>query len=140
MEAGEEENWKTPRKKGITRPRRIFKEEKTKIQKMSKKEETEIKKYESLNIQSGITPEVGRVDLEFLLSNTLKITDLKVQEVSDKFLVSKPYLSIFCFTEIKVDCVDFIPIGIKIITKHRKRGEKKGCGLAIGHLVDEKIK
>ena len=36
--------------------------------------------------------------------------------------------------------MDFIPIGIKIITKHRKKGEKKGGGLAIGHLDDERIK
>ena len=54
--------------------------------------------------------------------------------------MNKPYISIFSFTEIKVDSVYFIPLGIKILTKHRKRGEKKGGGLAIGHLVDGKIK
>ena len=126
MEAGEEEeNWETPRRKGTTRPKRIFKEEKSKIQKLSKEEEIEIKKYESLNIQNRITPEAGKIDLEFLLLNTLTITDLKVQEVSDKFLINKPYISIFCFTEIKVDCVDFIPIGIKIITNIGREEKRK---------------
>ena len=97
-------------------------------------------KYENINIQNKITPEIGKIDLEFLLQNTLIITDLKVQEVSDKFLINKPYISIFCFTEIKVNCIDFTPIGIKIISKHRKKGEKKGGGLAIGHIDDKKIK
>ena len=46
----------------------------------------------------------------------------------------------FCFTETKVDCIDFIPIRIKLYTKHRTRKEKKGGGLAIGHLIDDRIK
>ena len=87
-----------------------------------------------------IRSEVGKVDLEILLLNTLKITAIKVQEVTDKYLINKPYISIFCFTEIKVDSIDFIPIGLKLFTKHRGRKEKKGGGLAIGHLIDSKIK
>ena len=82
-------------------------------------------KYKNRNINNNITQEIGKIDLELLLLNTLTITDLKVQAVTDKFLVNKPYISIFCFTEIKVDCIDFTPIGIKIITKHMKKGEKK---------------
>ena len=71
--------------------------------------------------------------------NTLKITALKAQEVTDKYLRDKPYISLFCFTEVKVDCVDFIPIGLELYTKHRKK-EKRGGGLAIGHLTDSRIK
>ena len=138
-EAEEEgDHWETPKRRGSIKPRKIFKDKRSKNQGRDKKEEIELKKYENINIQNKITPEIGKVDLEFLLLNTLIITDLKVQEVSDKFLANKPYISIFCFTEIKVDCIDFTPIGIKIISKHRKKGEKKGGGLAIGHIDDEK--
>ena len=80
------------------------------------------------------------MDLELLLINTLTITDLKVQTVTGKFLLDKPYTSIFCFTETKVDCIDFIPIGLKIITKQRKKREMKGGGLAIGFVNDGKTK
>ena len=59
---------------------------------------------------------MGKVDLEILLINSLIITAGKVQEVTDKFLIDKPYISMFCFTEIKVDSIDFIPIGIKLYT------------------------
>ena len=92
------------------------------------------------NIDNNINQEIGKIDLELLLLKTLTITDLKVQTVTDKFLVNKPYTSIFCFTETKVDCIDFTPIGLKIITKHRKKGEKKGGGLAIGYVDDRKTK
>ena len=68
------------------------------------------------------------------------ITDLKVQTVTSRFIANKPYTSIFCFTETKVDCIDFTPIGLKIITKHRKKREKKGGGLAIGYVDDKKTK
>ena len=81
-------------------------------------------RYKDLNQQNKITNEAGKIDLELLLLNTMTITDITVQEVNDKFLTKKPYISIFCFTENKVDCLDFIPLGIRIISKHRKRGEK----------------
>ena len=45
----------------------------------------------------------------------------------------------FCFTEIKVYSIDFISIGLKLYTKHRNKNEKRGGGLAIGHLTDNKI-
>ena len=96
--------------------------------------------YRSRNILNKIISEAGKIDVEVLLINSMKIIALKVQEVSDNYLRDKPYISLFCFSEIKVDCVDFTPVGIKIITKHRKKGEKKGGGLAIGHLINEKIK
>ena len=80
------------------------------------------------------------MNLEILLLNTLTITALKVQTVINKFLIDKPYTSIFCFTETKVDCINFIPVGLKIITKQRKKKEKKGGGLAIGYINDGKTK
>ena len=82
-------------------------------------------KYKNRNINNNINQEIGKIDLELLLLNTLTITDLKVQTVTDKFLVNKPYTSIFCFTETKVDCIDFTPIGLKIITKHRKKEKRR---------------
>ena len=48
------------------------------------------------------------------------------------------YTSIFCFTETKVDSIDFKPIGVRLITKHRKKSEKKGGGLMIGFKEDKK--
>ena len=84
--------------------------------------------------------EIGKIDLEILLMKTLTITAKKVQEVIDKFLIDKPYISMFCFTEIKVDSIDFIPKGIKLYTKHRNKNDKKGRGLVIGHHIDKRIK
>ena len=55
-------------------------------------------------------------------------------------MMDKTYTSIFCFTETKVDSVDFIPVGLKIITKQRKKKDKKGGDLAIGYLDDGKTK
>ena len=39
-------------------------------------------------------------------------------------MMNKPYISIFFFTETKVDSIDFIPIGIKLFTKHRGKMDK----------------
>ena len=64
-----------------------------------------------------INEDLGEINLEILLVNSLKINAIKVQEVTDAFLVNKPYISIFCFTETKVDCIDFIPVGLKLFTK-----------------------
>ena len=74
----------------------------------ARKDET--MRYRNINILNRIAPCAGKVDLEVLLLNTLKITALKVQEVTDNYLRDKPYISLFCFTEVKVDCVDFIPL------------------------------
>ena len=71
--------------------------------------------------------------------NTLKLTVNKVQEVVNTFMLENEYISIFCFTETKVECLDFIPKGISIITKHRRQEDKKKDtkkgGLAIGYLT-----
>ena len=79
------------------------------------------------------------MDVQFLLMNTLTITAGKVQSVINKFLGSDTFSSIFCFTETKVDILDFKPVGVKIFTKHRSKKEKKGGGLMIGFKEDKKI-
>ena len=80
------------------------------------------------------------MNLEILLLNTLIISAVKVQTVINQFMVDKPYTSIFCFTETKVDSLNFKPIGLKIFSKHRKKKEKKGGGLMIGYIDDKKTK
>ena len=80
------------------------------------------------------------MNLEILLLNTLTISAVKVQTVISQFMIDKPYTSIFCFTEIKVDSLNFNPIGLKIFSKHRKKKDKKGGGLMIGYLDDKKTK
>ena len=87
-----------------------------------------------------IDPELGKIDLEVILINSLVINAGKVQEITDTFIMDKTYISIFCFTETKVDCIDFRTKRIKLYTKHRTNIEKKGGGLAIGHLIDNRIK
>ena len=79
-------------------------------------------------------------NLEILLLNTLIINATKVQTVVESFVRNKEYSTIFCFTETKVDSLDFEPIGIKIFSKHRKKKEKKGGGLSIGFKKDNRIK
>ena len=85
---------------------------------------------------------MGKVDLEILLMNTLKLTTGKVQDVVNTFMLENEYISIFCFTETKVEFLDFIPNGISIITKHRRLEDKKEDtekgGLAIGYLTIDK--
>ena len=71
--------------------------------------------------------------MEFLLLNALIINVVKVQTVIENFIKGKEYTSIFCFTEIKVESLDFNPVGIKIFSKHRNKREKKGGGLLIGY-------
>ena len=87
-----------------------------------------------------IDPELGKIDLELILINSLTLNVSKVQEVTDTFLINKTYISIFCFTQTKVDSTDFIPTGIKLFTAHRTRKDKNGGELAIGHLIDDRIK
>ena len=53
-------------------------------------------------------------DLEFLLLNSRKIDADKVQTVVEKFLKGGDHKTFFCFTETKVDSLDFTPIGIKL--------------------------
>ena len=79
-------------------------------------------------------------DLEFLLLNSRKIDADKVQTVIEKFLKGGDHKTFFCFTETKVDSLDFTPIGIKIYAKHRDKKDKKGGGLMIGHKLSNRIK
>merc|ERR1711874_539442 len=79
-------------------------------------------------------------NLEILLINTLIINTTKVQTVIESFVRDKIYNTIFCFTETKVDSLDFEPKGIKIFSKHRKKKEKRGGGLSIGFKKDNRIK
>ena len=72
------------------------------------------------------------MDLELLLINTLTITAEKVQLVINNFLKGESFSSIFCFTETKVDSLNFRPVGVKSFSKQRKRGVKMGGGLMIG--------
>ena len=65
--------------------------------------------------------------MEILLLNTLTISAMKVQTVIDKFMIDKTYTSIFCFTEIKVDSLNFKPVGLKIFSKHREKREKEAA-------------
>ena len=90
----------------------------------------------------GIDSSIGEIDLELLLVNSLKINAGKVQEVIDEFLLGKTYISIFCFTETKVDCVNFVPRGLTTFDKQRtpKRGKPKGGGLMIGFIEDKKFR
>ena len=74
---------------------------------------------------------VGKIDLKILLLNA-RITVVKVEEMTSKFMKNKKYISFFCFTETKVDQIDFIPVGLKIYIKRRKKNEKRGGGLAKG--------
>ena len=78
------------------------------------------------------------MNLQVLLMNTQTITATKVQAVVGEFMQGKTHTSIFCFTEIKVNSIDFKPIGLKIFTKHRRQREKKGGGLMIGFKDDKK--
>ena len=59
--------------------------------------------------------------------------------VINDFLKGKSFTSIFYFTETIVDNPDFQPIGVKIISKQRKEGEKKGGGLMLGYKENKNI-
>ena len=90
------------------------------------------------DIEEGI----GEIDLEIMLVNSLKINAAKIQEIIDGFLINKPYINIFCLTETKVDCVNFIPVGLITFDKQRtsKPETLKGGGLMIGYIENERIK
>ena len=80
-------------------------------------------------------------DLEILLVNSCAVDALKIQTIVEDFIRGKGHTTIFCLTETKVDSHDFQPQGIKIFSKHRrKRGEKKGGGLALGYEEKAAVK
>ena len=85
--------------------------------------------FEDRNKYNNINRDIKEMNVEILLLNTLVITAVKVQTAIEKFIKDKKYTSIFCFTETKVDSLNFKPIGIKIFSKHRKKKEKKRRGL-----------
>ena len=115
----------TPCRKTLLKPRKLF-------------EENIMDSKDISNLDIEILP--VDIDLEFLLLNSLIIDAVKVQTVVDNFITGKEYSSFFCFTETKVDSLDFAPIGIKLFSKHRKSKEKKGGGLTIGFKMDHRIK
>ena len=86
-----------------------------------------------------IDPELGKIDLEILLINSLTINVGKVQEVTDAFLINKEYISIFCFTETRVRSINFTTKGITLHSQERGTREKQGGGLAIGYLTNNNI-
>ena len=98
---------RTPMIKTTVRPRNLF-------------------NHESTNDLNNTHIEIVPIDtnLEILLLKTLIINATKVQTVVESFVRNKDYSTIFCFTETKVDSLDFEPIGIKIFSKHRKKKEK----------------
>ena len=73
--------------------------------------------HKNVKLINLIDPEVGKIDLDILLINSLTINVGKVQEITDTFLIDKTYIRIFCFTEIKVDCIDFITTEINLYIK-----------------------
>merc|ERR1711874_677689 len=78
-------------------------------------------------------------DLEILLINSCKINAIKVQDIVEHFIKGKDYTVLFCMTETKVDSLDFSTQGITLFSAHRKRKEKKGGGLTIGHANKAEI-
>ena len=56
----------------------MLKEKEPKNSETKKREEIEDNKYKNRNIDNNINQEIGKIDLEILLLNTLIITDLKV--------------------------------------------------------------
>ena len=74
-----------------------------------------------------------------MLINIRKINADKVQQLVEGFLTKKKYISIFCLTETQVKSIGFKTQGIKMHTKERGEGEKKGGGLAIGYIENKMI-
>ena len=77
------------------------------------------------------------MNLEILLIHTQTITATKVQSAVEEFMQGETHTSIFCFTETKVDNLDFKPIGLKFFSKQRRVREKKS-GLMIGFKDDKR--
>ena len=94
--------------------------------------------YRERNEKFKINEDLEEMNLQVLLMNTQTISATKVQAVVEEFMQGKTHTNIFCFTEIKVNSIDFKPVGLKIFTKHRRAREKKGGGLIIGFKDDKK--
>ena len=92
--------------------------------------------YKERNEKYRINEDIEEMNLQILLMNIQTITATKVQAVVEEFMQGKAHTSIFCFTEIKVNSIDFKPVGLKKFTKHRRQSEKKGGGLMIGFKDD----
>ena len=105
----------TPKNKKTVRPIRLFRE----IQDRQMA-------YKERNRRFKINEDVEDMDLQVILMNTQTMTASKFQDMAETCLNKKEFSSIFCFTEIKCDGLDFKPTGVKIFTKHRKPKEKKG--------------
>ena len=105
------------------------------------KEEIENSRIEKeyRNTIKGIPEEAGKIDLEVMLINIRSINADKVQQIVEGFLTRKDYISIFCLTETQVKSIGFKTQGIKMHTKERGVGEKKGGGLAIGYIENKMI-
>ena len=91
------------------------------------------------NKKLKININIEEMNLEILLLNTLTINATKVQTVINEFMQDELCTNIFCFTETKVENLNFKPIGLKIFSKQRHKREKKGGGLMIGYKEDRKI-
>ena len=92
----------TPRRTRNIRPKRIFRENGNNKDNRKKPEKVDTR-YRDRNLENKINLDIGKMNLEILLMNTLMIIVWKVQTVIDQFMRNKPYTSIFCFTETKVD-------------------------------------
>ena len=121
-------NIDTPRNKRPIKPIKLFKE--INDRHLS---------YKERNMKFKINDDIEDMNLQVILMNTQTITASKFQEMVEACLKCKDHSSIFCFTEIKCDSLNFKPVGIKLFTKHRKSKEKKGGGLLIGFKDDKKI-
>ena len=124
--------------------RPIIQENKNQKRKRSQKSQIEdIKNIETENEYrktiKNIPEEVGKIDLEVMLINIRGIDADKIQQLVEGFLIKKNYISIFCLTETQVKSIGFKTQGIKMHSKERGDGEKKGGGLAIGYIEDKMI-
>ena len=70
-------------------------------------EDTGRKNYKYVREVKVIDQEVGKIDLEIMVINSLTINVEKVQEITDTFPVDKKYISIFCFTKINPGVITF---------------------------------
>ena len=65
----------------------MSKESEIEIETQDHTNSSQIWQDQNRNQAKQIRPETGKIDLEFLLINTLIITSGKVQEMADKFLI-----------------------------------------------------
>ena len=82
--------------------------------------------YKERNRRFKINEDVEDMDLQVILMNTQTMTASKFQDMAEACLNNKEFSSIFCFTEIKCDGLDFKPTGVKNLYKTQKaKGEKE---------------